>query len=255
MRYVRETIEPIPFSSLSVALRADLEEESNNLAHLPPIAPTTLAAAPDPCFLPLRHELSAHFVALNRAKPDRHRSPAEAAALANWARDSDGLGLASPSAFRARLAELNLCVTDGVGGWRSCPIHLDGDKAGHEVFFPPLSAIPAQLEKLRRFLAMGDAPPAIFSAAVAKALLLNCHPFTDGNGRVSRILLNHILRQSGMPAEVYLPFYEIARRSLGGYEIALRQAEIRGEWEPFLRFMLAAIQCHRCIASAHDPST
>jgi Fic/DOC family len=192
---------------------------------------------------------------MNLAKPDQHRSPAEAAALYNGARDFCGPELVSPDAFRARLVELNLCVTDSVGGWRSCPIHLDGDKAGHEVFFPPPAAIPAQLEKLRRFLVSGDNTPALFRAAVAKALILNCHPFTDGNGRVSRVLFNYILRQGGMPAQVYIPFYEIARRSHGGYEIALRQAEIRGEWEPFLRFMLAVVQCHQSIALAHKPPT
>ena len=88
------------------------------------------------------------------------------------------------------------------------------------------------------------APPA-FRAAVVHVLLLNCHPFTDGNGRVARILLNHVLKQGGMPDGVYLPLYEVANRFMGGYEIALRFAEIRGDWEPFLQYLLDAIRCYR----------
>ena len=89
-------------------------------------------------------------------------------------------------------------------------------------------------------------------AAVAFALLLNCHPFTDG--RTARLLFNHLLHRGGMPADVYLPLHEIGRRSQGGYEIALRIAELRGDWEPFLRWLLDAIRCCRDLASTTGAS-
>lgn len=248
MRYVREALAPVKFLSLDGELRQELVEASERLLSLTPIPPAGIYQAPDFHFSSLPHELSAHFVALNHAREDLPRSAAEAEALERWASGPDGLGLSAPKAFRTRLAMLNASLTGRGGAWRNGPIHLDGDKGGHQVFFPPAAAVAAQLEKLRHFLADGDGEPLIFKAAIAKALLLNCHPFTDGNGRVARALFNHVLRQGGMPAQVYIPFYEIARRSRGGYEIALRQAEISGVWEPFLRFVLGLIESYRRIA-------
>ncbi len=89
--------------------------------------------------------------------------------------------------------------------------------------------------------------PALFDAALVLCLFVNCHPFTDGNGRVARILFNHTLRRGGMPDDVYVPFYEIAARSRGGYVIALRHAEVRGDWHPIMSWVMEAIRCHRAL--------
>ena len=47
MRYVRGAIEPIRFSSLGAALRADLIEASESLDGLMPAASATVGTAPD----------------------------------------------------------------------------------------------------------------------------------------------------------------------------------------------------------------
>jgi hypothetical protein len=235
------------FSAIPDRLGAELIEASTMLRRLIPIEPEAIDSAPDDHFGALRHELSAHYTALHPDGGNAGRSRLEAEALAAFEVGPDGLCTSSPRGFRERLGVLNRTLTDGEGGWRSGFVKLSDDRAGNRIYFPPVSAVPGQLEHLRSFVAGGGASPPLFTA-VAAALLLNCHPFTDGNGRTARLLFNHLLRRGGMPANVYLPLHEIGRRSHGGYEIALRIAELRGDWEPFLRWLLAAIRCCRDLA-------
>jgi hypothetical protein len=248
MRYVRQALAPGRFASLSGGLRTALIDASQSLPTLRALPFAIIREAPDVQFAALRHALSAHFVALNGARPDRGRSPVEAKALDRFETEFGGLAIGSPATFRARLAALNQEATEGAATWRSGPIRLGRDRAGNEVIFPPVAAVPGQLERIRQFLVGGERP--VFTAAVAYALMLNCHPFTDGNGRTARLVFNLLLRRGGMPRDVYIPLHEIARRSMGGYEITLRIAEMRGDWAPFLRFVLSAIACHQRIAVA-----
>ncbi len=220
------------------------------LPNLTRISPQIIDTAPEKYFLVLRHELSAHYLALHPIGMPPGRSSLEVDALAAFEASAEPLHLHSACNFREQLVGLNLVLTNGKGGLRTGSVRLADDQQGNRIFFPHVSAVPGQLERVRLLLADGGNEPPLFTAAIAYVLFLNCHPFRDGNGRTARVLFNHLLRQVGMPREAYFPFHEIARRSHGGYEIALRIAEIRGDWEPFLRFILNAIRCHREIAAA-----
>ena len=214
-----------------------------------PISVCSIKLAPGRMFDGLRHDLSGHFLTLNAPKTVAQRSNVERDALDDLNPGLDPIWLSSRGAFRMRLGSINRTLTGGYSGWRNGEIRLADNDIGNQVFFPPPSAVPRQIETLRRFLLARDNGPAIFRASVAMALLLNCHPFTDGNGRTARVLFNLALREGGMPATTYLPFYEIGLRSDGGYQLALRQAEIRGEWEAFLSYVLATIELCRRLRS------
>ena len=237
-----------PLESLPHGLRVELAEASSNLPGLTPLPPEIVDAAPDGRFRALRHALSDHYRAFHAIAPHAGRSRSEAAALDAFEASPGALPQSFPAGFRDGLAMLNLGLTDGQGGWRTKSARLGDDRDGNQVYFPHVSAVPGQLERLLLRLADGQDSPVLLTAVVAYALLLNCHPFNDGNGRTARVLFNHLLRRGGMPRNVYLPLYEIALRSHGGYEIALRIAEIQGDWEPFLRYMLNAILCFRELA-------
>lgn len=250
LRHVRATMRLPSFASLSDAVKADLIQKSSELTALKTIEPETIDLAPDTYFGTLRHELSAHYLALHPLGSPAGRSRLEAAVLAEFEAGTGGLSLQSPGAFRNTLAELNLALAGDKGGWRRGTVRLSDDQEGNRILFPRVAEVPGQLERMRLLLAGSDDTPPLFSAAVAYALFLNCHPFKDGNGRTARVIINHLVRRAGMPRDVYLPLYELARRSHGGYEITLRIAEVRGEWEPFLRFILNAIHCYRDLSSA-----
>lgn len=247
MDLIRKALDPLNFLHLGACSRRMLNDETARLPSLPLLQPSAIANASEHHFRDLRHPLSEHFMALNGEKPAHHRSQLEAAVLDQAIWPSANIG--NLPTFRRSLRGLNRLLTERRSGWRRDEIRLAKDRNGNRVQFPPAAIIPGQLEKIWFLLCDKNAGPAIFKAAIVHLLLVNCHPFTDGNGRVARVLFNHVLRQGGMPKDVYFPLYEIANRSCGGHEIALRYAELRGEWEPLLAYLINALNSYRRIAS------
>ncbi|MEH0110529.1 Fic family protein [Tersicoccus sp. MR15.9] len=88
---------------------------------------------------------------------------------------------------------------------------------------PPPQTVPGYLEDLTRF-ANRDDLGVIVQAAVAHAQFESIHPFTDGNGRIGRALINTILRRRATTHHVVVPIASalVARREtyfdvLGAY--------------------------------------
>lgn len=68
------------------------------------------------------------------------------------------------------------------------------------------------------------------------------HPFLDGNGRTGRILNILVLIQAGL---LDIPTLYLSRhivRSKGDYYRLLQGVTLRGEWEPWIIYMLTAIE-------------
>ncbi len=76
--------------------------------------------------------------------------------------------------------------------------------------------------KLAQLGASNQIDPAIAGTCAAFGLVY-AHPFLDGNGRLHRFLLHHVLRQAGYtPAGVVLPLSARMLRSLGAYSQLLK---------------------------------
>lgn len=120
---------------------------------------------------------------------------------------------------------------------------LDGDGKVSVLFVPSqeLGHLESQISAI--FAAPGS--PLIRATLIFFAIV-HYHPFSDGNGRIARTIFNLLLRCGGLPDDQYLPLFELMHRSQGGYEIALRNAEVFGNWNPLVRFMVSAFK----IASA-----
>jgi Fic family protein len=69
---------------------------------------------------------------------------------------------------------------------------------------PPPDTVPAYVEDLVTF-ANRDDLPILAQAAVAHAQFESIHPFTDGNGRIGRALINAILRRRRATTRVVVP--------------------------------------------------
>lgn len=72
-------------------------------------------------------------------------------------------------------------------------------------------------------------------AAVLHHRLVNIHPFFDGNGRTSRLVMNVVLMQAGFPLVVIL------KNDRKKYYRTLGEAD-RGNYVPFVRFIAQAVQ-------------
>ena len=126
----------------------------------------------------------------------------------------------------------------GTGAYREIGVATSADPKGRFVVFPKVEHIEPQLDTLVAFLAASGETPRAFRAMVALAMITNCHPFRDGNGRTARIMFNALLSGHTRKQRSYVPLREIAHYSRGGFIIRLRQAELRGEWAPLARFLM-----------------
>ncbi len=77
-------------------------------------------------------------------------------------------------------------------------------------------------------------------------VLLEVHPFQDGNGRLSRVLTTLLLLQAGYAYVPYSSLESVVEQSKEAYYLALRQTQgtIRTEapnWQPWLLFFLRAL--------------
>lgn len=78
-------------------------------------------------------------------------------------------------------------------------------------------------------------------------VLLEIHPFQDGNGRLSRVLTTLLLLQAGYAYVPYSSLESVIEQSKEAYYLALRQTQgtIRSKkpnWQPWTVFFLRALQ-------------
>ncbi|MCO7239334.1 Fic family protein [Aeromicrobium sp. CnD17-E] len=93
------------------------------------------------------------------------------------------------------------------GRWRDQQVWIGGGTIGpHLADFVPPSAlhVPRLVTDLVAYCA-GDETPPLVQAAVAHAQFETIHPFTDGNGRVGRILVHAVLARRGLTRHVVVP--------------------------------------------------
>lgn len=69
---------------------------------------------------------------------------------------------------------------------------------------PPAETVPDYMDDLLRF-ANRDDIPALAQAAIVHAQFESIHPFTDGNGRIGRALINAVIRRRGLTTVVVVP--------------------------------------------------
>ncbi|EXG80597.1 Fic family protein [Cryptosporangium arvum] len=131
---------------------------------------------------------------------------------------------------------------DYAGRWRDMQNWIGGsDHSPRNALFvpPPPDLVESYVDDLLRF-ANRDDLPTLAQAAISHAQFESIHPFTDGNGRIGRALINAILRRRRATTRVVVPLASalVARREryfdhLGAYR--------DGDVEPIVRdFALAS---------------
>ena len=82
--------------------------------------------------------------------------------------------------------------------------------------------------------------------AIFVVVLLEIHPFQDGNGRLSRVLTTLLLLQAGYAYVPYSSLESVIEANKEGYYLAFRQTQgtIRSDepnWQPWLMFFLRSL--------------
>lgn len=98
---------------------------------------------------------------------------------------------------------------------------------------PPPELVPGCMDDLLTFVNRDDLPT-LAQAAIAHAQFESIHPFTDGNGRIGRALINTILRRRGVTTYIVVPLASalVARRE---HYFGLLDAYRDGHVRPLLR--------------------
>lgn len=90
----------------------------------------------------------------------------------------------------------------------------------------------------------------LVAIAIFTVVLLEIHPFQDGNGRLSRVLTTLLLLRAGYLYVPYSSLESVIEENKDNYYLALRrtQGTIRSEapdWEPWVTFFLKALQAQK----------
>lgn len=130
---------------------------------------------------------------------------------------------------------------DLTGKFRDEPVWVGGASySPHRATYiaPHHSRVPAAIDDLTNFMARNDLPR-LAHAAVAHAQFENIHPFPDGNGRTGRVIIQRMLRESGLTRHSLVPLSAGLLGSTNHYFDALT-AYRQGDVEPILRAFINA---------------
>lgn len=107
---------------------------------------------------------------------------------------------------------------------------------------PPPEALDAALTAFERFLhaPISDASPLV-KAALVHVQFETIHPFSDGNGRLGRLLIALVLCHEGVLRDpsLYLSLY--FKRHRADYYDRLNAVRTQGDWEGWLGFFLDGV--------------
>lgn len=129
------------------------------------------------------------------------------------------------------------------GEFRSGQVWIGGRSPATATFVPPPpNELDACLAAFEQFLhAPSSAIPPLVKAALAHVQFETIHPFSDGNGRLGRLLIALILCNEGVLREpsLYLSLYFKQHRS--AYYRRLDAVRTTGDWEGWLGFFLDGV--------------
>jgi Fic family protein len=106
--------------------------------------------------------------------------------------------------------------------------------AGSPLVLPTPAEIPALMGEFVAWLAAAPVGPE--TAFEAHARLVAIHPFSDGNGRSARLVMNFVLLRAGYPPVVIGPEHRVA------YIDALQAMQLRSDPEPYRRLMAERLE-------------
>lgn len=132
---------------------------------------------------------------------------------------------------------------EGPGEWRRAQNWIGARRIEDATLIPPpVSHLEAGLRDLEDFLRLdADSPVAMalpLRMAVAHVQFEAIHPFSDGNGRVGRLLPPLMMAAEGLPP-LYLAGYLKAHQR--EYYDRLAGVQLRGRWTDWLSFFLDGI--------------
>lgn len=153
------------------------------------------------------------------------------------------------------IEELAQIIVNNTEGIRKLPgTKLTNPLNGNVIYTPPEgeAVIRKKLSNLEHFLYTNQDYDPLIKMAIIHYQFEAIHPFSDGNGRVGRILnILYLIHENLLTIPIlYLSRYIIENKK--DYYLGLRNVTEKNEWESWIRFMLkgitqTALQTKNCI--------
>ena len=128
---------------------------------------------------------------------------------------------------------------------RKVPGTRIANPASQTIIYSPPEGPEVLRDKLRdweAFVHADDGLDPLVRMAVSHYQFEAIHPFHDGNGRTGRIANILILIESGLISQPILYLSRFIIRHKGDYYRLLRQVTEHGAWEPWIRYLLDAVE-------------
>lgn len=124
---------------------------------------------------------------------------------------------------------------------RQGDIRTTSDRGGY-VQFPPAEMLRTRISEVFNVLYARPGESALFRSLMVMVFVTNAHAYSDGNGRLSRLLFNLNLWHEGVPWGFYFPWVIFFNRSRGGILLRVRQAEIHENWDDLVAQMCEGVE-------------
>ncbi len=133
----------------------------------------------------------------------------------------------------------------GVGVLRELQVYIGDHGTGIKTARfvpPPPESVPTLMHDLERFMNEESSLPALIRLAAAHYQFESIHPFSDGNGRVGRLLIPLLLVRWNVldhPSLYLSDFFNEYRRD---YIDGLWKVSSAGDWQNWIDFFVTAVQ-------------
>jgi Fic family protein len=132
---------------------------------------------------------------------------------------------------------------DVVGDFRDHMVHLTSPQSGRRPFVPPTpDGLDGLMRSLESYVQMGGQYHPLVDAAVVHYFFETVHPFSDGNGRLGRLLVILYLTSEGYLESPYLSPSAYFNRHKVEYVERMRAVSEEGAWDEWLTFVLDGLR-------------
>lgn len=132
---------------------------------------------------------------------------------------------------------------DVVGDLRDHMVHLTSPRTGQRPFVPPPpETLDGLLHSLESYIQMGGQYHPLIDAAIVHYFFETVHPFSDGNGRLGRLLIILHLTSEGYLESPYIYPSAYFNRHKVEYVERMRDVSEEGAWEEWFTFFLEGLR-------------
>jgi Fic family protein len=132
---------------------------------------------------------------------------------------------------------------DVVGDFRDHMVHLTSPQSGQDPFVPPTpEGLNGLMHSLESYIQMGGQYHPLVDAAIIHYFFETVHPFSDGNGRLGRLLIILYLADEGYLESPYIYPSAYFNRHKVEYVERMRAVSENGAWNEWLIFFLEGLR-------------